>query len=937
MRKEHLSPPGLFHRFFRWFCHPELKKYIEGDLMELYEERVKTSGKGKADLHFMVDVLLLLRPATVKPGGYPNLNSYPMFRNYFKTGLRNILKYKAFSFINMFGLALAMSVCMLIILMLADQKSYDQFHEKKDRTYRILSKIQRSATANASSPFPLATAIKENYPIIETSTHLVPGVGGDAKYEQKTAELRGYFADSSFFHVFGFELESGNKSKALLSPNAMIITSEMAALLFEGENPIGKTVEFVDRGLRIISIDFGSEIDSNPVDWGSYTITGVIDSKKYKSHLKFDVLVSTASLPALYHEGRITDFSNNWQRYSLCYSYVVITPESTEKDLNASLTDLVKNKYAAFEDLKGFTLIPQNLTAITPGIFVGNPPSLQLPIEAYYFLVLLALVIMVSACVNYTNLSVARALTRAKEIGVRKVAGAKRTNLVLQFLSESLIHVILALVMAALLLILIKPAFMELWANQYLGFDLRGNIFVYMIFLGLAFMIALLAGVIPAFHLSGYSPVHTLKKLQNKKPGRLRLRNLLSSAQFIISLFFIVTSILIGRQFKHYLDFEYGFNSENIINIPMQGNDYSFMSNEFSSVAGVSAVSACEFIPATAMTNGTGVRIAGSEAEYVAFEHSRVDANFVNNLGLTIVAGQNLPGDGNADRFILVNKTGAIELGYDFPSEIIGQVLEVGSYTEPVEVIGVMEDFRFQTPVMEDKTGPLIFRNQPEHFSYLNVKVASNDLKGTLARLEQKWKSIDPVHPFKYQFFDEQLVNVNRWLGDIVYIIGFIAFLAIIIACLGLLGMAIYTTERRTREVAIRKVMGAADNGIVLLLSKQFLKLLLISITISAPLSYFINNLWLQTFPNRVDFGFGTVLLGTMILLLLGLVTIGSQTIIASKRNPAESLKLECAFMATYYETASPISAESVPPFLPVVLSSVASQICCLRPPGAIR
>ncbi|HEY4656690.1 MAG TPA: ABC transporter permease, partial [Cyclobacteriaceae bacterium] len=718
MKKEDPFPPGLFLRFFRWFCHPALKKYIEGDLMELYDERVRTSGKSKADWRFAFDVLLLFRAGIIRPTeGYHNLSNYGMFKNYFKTGFRNILKYKAFSAINVFGLALAMSVCMLIILMLADQKSYDRFHEKKDRTFRILSKIRRSATANASSPFPLASAIKENYPIIEASTHLVPGVGGDATYEQKTIEMRGYFADPYFFNVFGFDLEMGNKGKALVSPNSMVIAKEMAARLFGDENPIGKTVQFVDRGLRIISIDFGSEIDSNPVNWGSYTITGVMDNKKYKSHLKFDVLVSTASLPALYHQEKMTDFSDDWQRYSLCYTYVVINPVTTAQDLTASLHDLVKKKYAGFEELEGFQLISQNLGDITPGIFVGNPPSLQLPIEAYYFLGLLALVIMVSACVNYTNLSVARALTRVKEIGVRKVNGAKRKNLVLQFLSESLINVMLALTIACLLLILVKPAFMELWANQYLRFDLRGNIFIYLIFLGFAFLIALIAGVFPSLHLSGYSPVQTLKKLQSEKPGKLRLRNLLSSTQFIISLFFIITSILLGRQFKHYLDFEYGFNPENIVNIPMQGNNYALISNELATVPGVTAVSACEFIPATAMTNGTGARIAGSKDEYISFEHSRVDENFVDNLGLSIVAGKNLRIDGNADRFILVNETGAKKLGYEFPSEIIGQILEVGSYDEPVEVIGVMEDFRFQTPVMEDKTGPLIFRNQPEHFS----------------------------------------------------------------------------------------------------------------------------------------------------------------------------------------------------------------------------
>jgi putative ABC transport system permease protein len=893
--KEHKQiPPRLFLRFFRWFCHPDLKKYIEGDLMELYDERVKASGKWKADLKFVFDVLLLFRPGIIKtPEAYHPVNNHDMFKNYFKIAIRSILKYKAFSFINVFGLALGMCVTMLIILMLADQKRYDQFHEKKDRTYRILSKIARSGKPNASSPFPLAEAIKAEYPIIEESTHLVPGVGGDATYDQNSVEMRGYFADVSFFNVFGYDLEKGNEHTALASPNSMIITKEMATLLFKDEDPLGKVVEFYDRKLRIIKFNFGNETGSSPVPWGSYTITGVLESAKFKSHLKFDVLISTLSLQRLYKEEKTENFSSNWQRYSLCYTYVVLKQETTGQDLTRSLDDIVRNKYAGFEDLKGFKLIPQNLADITPGRFLGDPTSLRLPIDAYYFLGLLALVIMVSACVNYTNLSIARALTRVKEIGVRKVTGAKRKDLVFQFLSESVINALLALVMASLLLILVKPAFMKLWVNQHLAFDLQGNIFVYLIFVALAFFVAFIAGIFPAFHLSRYGPARIIQGPQRKAGGKPGAQNLLTTAQFIISLFFIITSIVIARQFNHFIDFEYGFDSSNIVNIQMQGNDYELLSGEFNSVSGVSAVSACEFIPATAMTNGTAVRKAGTEAEHTSFEHLHVDSNFIRNLSLSIVAGQNFPAHGNRDRFVLVNETGARRLGYEYPPEIVGEILEVVSYEEPVEVIGVIADFRFQTPVMAEEIEPLMFRNQPDHFSYLNVKVSPEDINGTLTRLEQKWKEIDPVHPFKYQFYDDQLIIVNRWLGDLVSIIGFIAFLAVIIACLGLLGMAMYATERRTREIAIRKVLGAPNAGLALLLSGRFTKLLLVSLLISAPLSYFINNLWLENFPNRVDFGWGTVLLGTVILLVLGLFTIGSQTIIASRRNPVESLKAE--------------------------------------------
>ncbi|MEX1240042.1 MAG: ABC transporter permease [Cyclobacteriaceae bacterium] len=893
MKKIDTTPPRLFLRFFRWFCHPDLKKYIEGDLIELYDERVKIAGKKIADIKFIMDVLLLFRPAIVRPAkGYLHVNNASMFKSYFKIGFRNLLKYKMFSFINIWGLGMAMCVCMLLILMLAEEISYDQFHENKNRTYRILSKRLNSATANASSPFPLAASIKEDYPIIEASTHLVPGVGGDATCKEKNTELRGYFADSSFFNVFGFDLVMGNKFKALVSPNSIVLSMEKASLLFDDENPVGKTIEFTDRGLRIISMGLGNETDSKPVSWGSYTVTGVIDTKKFKSHLKFDALVSTASLENLYHQEKIANATNDWRWYSYCYTYVVLTPEKTDRELEASLNDLIKNHYGGFEDLKGFKLIPQKLLDITPGKFVGNPPSLHLPVEAYYVLGLLAMVIMISACMNYTNLSIARALTRAREIGVRKVNGAKRKNLVVQFLCESVIHVFLALLIAGLLLIVIIPSFRGLWVNQHLSFDLRANVYVYLAFLALAFVIALVAGIFPAFHLSGYSPVKILKKIHHEKQGKVGLRNVLSSSQFVISLFFIITTILLGRQFKHYLQFEYGFNSENIINIPLQGNDYELISAEFGKIAGVSKVSACEFLPATAMTSGIGVRKAANE-DVISFEQSRVDANFIENLGLRIVAGKNLPEGINADRFALVNETGARQLGYAIPSDMVGRILDVYPYDKPVEVIGVMADFQFQTPVMADKITPLIYRNQPEHFSYLNVKVASSDYRETLTRLKQKWGAVDPVHPFRYQFFDDQLVRVNQWLGDLVSIIGFIAVLAIFIACLGLLGMAVYTTERRTREIAIRKVLGAANFGLALMLSRHFVKLLMISVLISAPLSYFLNNLWLQNFPNRVEFGLGTVGVGTGLLLVLGLFTIGSQTMKASSRSPVESLKME--------------------------------------------
>ena len=381
-----------------------------------------------------------------------------MFRNYLKVGLRNIFKYKVFSFINVFGLAVAMSVGMLIILMLADQQSYDQFHAKKDRIYRVLSHEKGSAVPNATSPFPLAAALPE-YAAVEEATHLIPKAGGDATYGEKSVEMRGFFADSSFFRVFSFDLIAGDKRRALNQPNAMVITRERAEALFGDQEAVGRRVEFTNRGLRLLKFDFVSDPGTSPADWGSFTVTGVIDPGQYKSHIKFDMLVSAASLPALYRQEKVTDYTGDWHQYAQCYTYVLLKPESSELDLATSLDDLVAHQYADAEELAGLKLVPQSLDVIGVGHFVGNPLSLRLPIEAYYFLGFLALIILLSASLNYTNLSIARALTRAKEIGVRKVTGAKRRDLIYQFLSESVLTVLFALALAYLLLTVVKSAF----------------------------------------------------------------------------------------------------------------------------------------------------------------------------------------------------------------------------------------------------------------------------------------------------------------------------------------------------------------------------------------------------------------------------------------------------------------------------------------------
>ncbi len=474
--------------------------------MELFNERRISHGTGNAKRRFALDVILLFRPGIIRSSPGPHqLNQYDMFKNYITVGIRNILKYKVFSFINAFGLALAMSVCMLIILMLHDQNRYDAFHRNKDRTYRLLSDYTSSRMPYATTPFPLGKALEEEYPVVELTTTLTPGPGGEATWQQHLVEMRGYFADQSFFNVFSFDLEKGDRRSALAAPNSMVISRAIAEKLFGNENPIGKVVEFSDRQLPF-PVLYGS-ISSKPVSWGSFTITGVIDEGQYKSHLKFDVLVSGSSRQRLYAENKISDRSNDWAFFYQSYTYALLHPGKTQRDLSDALAAIAARHYTSMkpEELKGFNFKSQVLPEIQLDL-KSNDTNNRLPRIGYYFLFILALVIMISACLNYTNLSIARALTRAKEIGVRKVTGAYRRDLVYQFLSESVITTVLAMSLGIVMLFAIKPAFKGLWVNQYLDFELPATPSVYLTFLGFAMLIGFIAGVYPALYLSGYQP-----------------------------------------------------------------------------------------------------------------------------------------------------------------------------------------------------------------------------------------------------------------------------------------------------------------------------------------------------------------------------------------------------------------------------------------------
>lgn len=809
-----------------------------------------------------------------------------MFRHYLKIGFRNILKYKVFSFINIFGLAAAMAVCMLVMLMLADQKSHDRFHVNGERIYRVISERADLRNPYATTPYPLAEAMAAEMPVAERVTQMIPGVGGDIKGPTATAEAHGFFADSSFFHVFSFELEEGERLTALAAPRSVVITHALAKQLFGNADAVGRTVEWTDRG-------------AVPTPWGSYTITGVIADRHYRSHLKFDVLISAASIPLLTIDKKVDVHAADWAFFYNAYTYALVRPGVSKVQLDAGLQQLARRHYKGLKEFAGFSLWGQPLFQMSPGILLGNDPIIALPMVAYYILWGLGLLILLLACLNYINLSVARALNRAKEIGVRKVTGAQRFSLVMQFLGESVITALFALALAIILLFLLKAAFVRLWVNQYLDFELGAGIGVYIAFVIFAVVVGVLAGIFPAMRLSAMRVIPALKNNDGLRPGRLGMRKVLSAVQFVFSLFFIITVILIYNQFNHFINFRYEFASQNILNINLQSNDYQLAEREFAMVPGVTGVSAVDYLPAETHSEGGALRLADgkphpSKDDFKGVMTLAADAHFLDNLGLHLLAGRGLVSNGPmAGRYIVVNEALVKEFGYRSPAGIIGQAFQSEWGDSSLVVVGVVQDFHMRLVIGNDKIEPMYLYGGAKNLPYVNLRVATRDVRGLIAGLQAHWRKIDPVHTLKYSWYNEELANQSQGVFDIVSILGLLAVLAVTIACLGMLGMATYTTERRRKEVGIRKVLGASGWGNVVLLSREFIIILGVSILISAPLTYLVNELWLRKFPNRVEFGFGTVALGTAILLVLGLLTIGSQTVRASRTNPADALRTE--------------------------------------------
>jgi putative ABC transport system permease protein len=803
-----------------------------------------------------------------------------MLRSIIITAFRNIIRNRSFSFINLFGLSVGMSLGLLIIMVIKEQYSFDSFHYDDDRIFRVNTRAFRVSGGSedyASVPLPIGTSLMENYSFVDKVVRINRSLRGDAVYGNINVPLEGLIADQSFFEVFNFPFEKGNPATALKEANGIVLTNETARKIFGQSDPLGQVISLP--GI------------------GDFKVTGVLKKFIKKTHLEFEAIASMDVLPVLERLGTIHASLENWNNYYFNYVYVKLKQGGDQIELEKALSEIYQKNYNGLKletRDKGYEFYLMGLNEITPGPELSNQMGRGLPMEVIILIGSLAAVVMIMACFNYTNLMIAKSLSRAREIGVRKVIGARRWQVFLQFVGEAVVFSFFALVISYLLLQLLKPAFMQLHITQEFSVDLNedGNQFLY--FIAFAFVVGIVAGMLPASYLSAFRPVKVLKDAGNLRVySRLTFRRVLMVTQFALSLFFIMFVTIVYRQIDYMFNKDYGIKEDNIVNVRLQGMEFEKLANEVKQFPGVVRVGAVSHALGTWSDRSSDYKRTRDEEPFVMRDFI-VDNNYLDNIGVEFVAGKNFDPatEGAFEKNVILNETALKQFSLKDPVSAIGQTI----YTDDsvmLNVIGVVRDFHFRP--LNYEIGPVALRYNPKAAGMLSMRIVPSEKEKIIASLEAVWKTLDPVHPLEWIMMDHEIDQAYETSGftDIVKIVGYIAFLAITLACLGMLGMAMYAIQTRVKEIGVRKVMGASVYEITVLLSKSFALLIGFAVLMAVPASFYMGDLFLSNYAYRAAITPWTLLFGVVLVLVLGLITICSQTMRAAGANPVKSLRYE--------------------------------------------
>lgn len=799
-----------------------------------------------------------------------------MLRNNIKIAFRNLTTHKFFSVLNIVGLALGMSACLTVILIIRDQLSYDHFHTDVERIYRINCQ-QEDGTKLATVPYPLGDRLLEDFSVAESSVRLVRSFQGtDATIGELTLPLSGFYTEPSFFKIFGFRLSIGNAATALSEPNTMVLSQKAAERFFGSENPVGKSLTLRDKG--------------------NFRITGVV-APTGKTHLEFDCLASVNSLAALEQtygpeaaEEKVVD---NWENRYMAYVYVLLNTGKTEADLSKVLAIIEKDRENAGKSDKDVRFFTQHLSSISPkSERLANDLGSSLPWIFIWGLGAFVALLTIFPCLNYANLAVARALSRAREVGVRKAIGAGVSDIKRLILTEAVLTSLLALVLAWVLHLPLNH-FVE--AHFPLGatpLALQADALTWSIFIVFGIAVGLLAGWLPARRLAKLQPTSALRgQVMTSNPSRFGWRKVMLVGQFSVSLVFMILVATLWSQMRFMTLSDYGFQKENLLTLHLQGNKAAVVAAEMAQNPQVLGVCATSVVLAGNNLQGIPLQLKHG-GDSPGIHCAAVDENYIPVMGLELIAGENFPARsaGEQEQYLIVNEKALTRFELGSAAEAVGKTLWIDDNT-PVTVRGVVRDFHYRS--LEHPIAPFALRYAPMEYGILHLRLAPGDPKSTLADLEAIWKKIDTTHPFNAAFMDASIREAYSHVTLIGSLVGFFAFLALSLACIGLLGMVTYTVSSKVKEIGVRKVLGASVSQVTLSLSRHFLILLGVAVLIAIPTAYFLCNLFLNLFVYRIQVG-GLILGGSaLVLLALGLVTVGAQTVRAALANPVESLRSE--------------------------------------------
>lgn len=786
-----------------------------------------------------------------------------MFKNYFKTAIRSLWKNKTFSVINIAGLAIGLAVFIMIMLWVNNEMTYNGFHADKDR---IAAVMVNRAFNNDVSTFPacptlLAAALQKDVPAVEYASRASWGDVRLFTYGEQFFSEYGLYVDADFLKIFSFPLLKGNINNVLKEPNTVLISETLAKKYFGTENPIGKTIT-VEQSMP-------------------YVVQGVLKDVPANSTLQFDFLMPFKDYLQTTMGGQ-----ENWTNNNV-KTYVKLKAGNEESKLNAYLKNFMQ-QYT--DQQENTTLFLWNISNwylrfdFKNGVYAGGGR-----ITYVNMFIIIAVFILILACINFMNLSTARATQRAKEVGVRKVVGAGRRSLIVQFIGESLLLAGLAGIIALVMVSLALPAFNGL-LNKHISIDFANTTSIF-VFVGIILLTGLLAGSYPSLVLSSFQPVKVLKSSADQSSGSaLWIRKGLVVTQFAVSVMLIIGTIIVYNQVNYIKNKSLGYNKENLIwfpnNIAADKNETAI--NEFSKVPGVKNVARASMTFTSPNNRGADVKWAGKqEGDDIFFSFITGDENIIQTMGISMKEGRAFSKEFGSDTaaFIL-NEEAVKRMGIKNP---VGQTIE--TFSGKGTIIGVAKDFHIES--LHNAITPVIMECRPDWTWLYYIRTDGQNTQQTLSGLEAVYKKMAPGYVFDYTFQDKEYERTYRSEQQIGTLVNWFAFFAVFISCLGLLGLTVFTVERKTKEIGIRKVLGASIPGIVSLISKQFLVLIVAAIIIAiAPAWYFMND-WLQNYTYRTDIGWEVFLLAGGIALLVALLTISALAIKAGMANPVKSLRAE--------------------------------------------